>query len=144
MKGIFKKITWLVVVVLFHGYTSAQEDSTDLNFYTEPFVPQSLQDTLQYGSSGYSLTNLTFQLDDQEVASIRVEVLIYDFESISSSVYVGSFMLEDLTNLGYLNNEGQVELPLIPVQEEHVCEVYLTLLDEHGHEKRTIAKYLTE
>jgi len=64
MKDNFKKGIVLIFALLFSALIFAQEDSTDINFYAEPFVPLTLEDSLIVQKIPYAFYYLEFDITD--------------------------------------------------------------------------------
>ncbi|MBI3136218.1 MAG: hypothetical protein HYZ14_16205 [Bacteroidetes bacterium] len=139
----FKKAAAILVAVISLGSVNAQTDSTDLNFYAGTFTPLTQEDSLTYGTSVSEGLYLAFDLVDTTITKIRIEVLITDAESNMISVMNTTYTLDELNSLNLITGT-QVELTLGAARPGYPHQLYITLLDEQGHEKRTITKYLAE
>lgn len=143
MKDNFKKGIVLIFALLFSALIFAQEDSTDLTFYGEPFIPLNQGDSITYHGDEYLSTTLEFDLLDEEISSIWIEVIGHAPDGNSGILFSQSYTLEELDTQNLIN-EDHVIIDFLPVSNYYECQVFVILKDSLGHEKISIAKHLVK
>lgn len=125
----FRKIILAGVVLVFSNWVSGQVDSTDLDFYSEPPVALTYDDSLMYSFGSFSELHLDFELSDSiNFGKVFIEVGVLGNGGI---FYRRNFTLTQLSDLNFIEG-NQIEIILGVFEMSSGYRVSVVLENQNG------------